>query len=884
MGNVALPGGFVDTGITGGSSTSKVSAQLRGFGFGGGYGEGCNFYAFDHEYSAYHGYDYGDDGMFDPTIIGYFYLSGPCNVNGVDEYGYPIPIATVAGGEGEAEPAESPVVTIQQEIGPFRLGMRWKLADGINPSSTIPPHFAQNHYVVEYHWFADYDTKIKWTCNYGDPGTAEVRLLEYPYGMGGSVSPDMTPVDMGHVVGGGSVGARVPYQSHDHYYNWGWAVKISDFIVDGHAVDFSGITRENSDGVMENVGGVLVCKDYGYYNSTTDEWSARGPYGNPDHSYSYGHGVGGKFEWTYDIDVQAWGNSGGFRVAPEVLDVWLTNLAYDSNNNVLSPYEESMPVPYTRTFTALNYKSWEDGQKLFGGWISFQLKSPDPLAEVLDLPAEIQDPNDPENPEATIPNPKLYEDLKLPIRISPPRLGVGSGQYYQPATLSIAEQIELDRPDGNRPSSWVSTETECTVTEESDRTEFVVAAGGTVSDHTVSRTLATNWRNYVDNSGGSVDQPDFSIEGYRVLRHHAKGPSQIVYPEDVWWWGTYRYLRVDIDAPVTGDLILQADYVTVDVYDDHMTGLDRKLNLTVTETPGSKSWTLPVEAGRHTYEIDLLFPDEGGPVYLGRIEKLTLFGLQAPAADTHTYTLHGMQLFLKRRDGQFNSMIKLGFGIPKHRRDYSAPVISIQGSWTMGNLPDKEVKGEETGEHGGSFRYWEPLTGRVTGTNLDWGYNVPAFWGQLGLLEGITAVYDVDVENAANKDGTVDGPLDEYGNPTSTGPNSLGPLIAQCSWEIAPYESFEQDNTYKPKVSPVCGNVTIPSSIPVTILARMHLWSGVEAVVTNGEGTAAEPGVGLDLVRLDSGEIVVGATTDDDGYVVFHPVLANGEKTFGVGG
>jgi hypothetical protein len=158
---VALPGGWVDTGITKSVATScSIRVQMP-------WGN-----ATVDEYSLNGNGTYGGPiSCAPPTPVAvtlYVDLHSPYHSPTTLENNYycingPFPNQI------------SSSYSFSKSIGPYRLGVRYRLID---PSTTDVPLFAQVHYLIEYAWFIDENTVYSSSCashssgnRYFDPGT-----------------------------------------------------------------------------------------------------------------------------------------------------------------------------------------------------------------------------------------------------------------------------------------------------------------------------------------------------------------------------------------------------------------------------------------------------------------------------------------------------------------------------------------------------------------------------------------------------------------------------------------------------------------------------------------------------------------------------------------
>ena len=145
------------------------------------------------------------------------------------------------------------------------------------------------------------------------------------------------------------------------------------------------------------------------------------------------------------------------------------------------------------------------------------------------------------------PGPAGWDPLDLHVNLDQPSLLAGA-DTYTPVTITHAAAVDIDTPDGGRPSSWISSNTGFgTVAENAGDTVFSVVS----SVVSYLRTFKENWRNYIDNT-----KTDFQGEGWSILKHNFVGGGQTVYPEDVWWWNGYSFMKLNLTASVGATLTL----------------------------------------------------------------------------------------------------------------------------------------------------------------------------------------------------------------------------------------------------------------------------------------------------------------------------------------
>jgi hypothetical protein len=438
------------------------------------------------------------------------------------------------------------------------------------------------------------------------------------------------------------------------------------------------------------------------------------------------------------------------------------------------------------------------------------------------------------------------DDRSLFVHLDPPRL-TGSTNYL-PVSVLLAPSVDVNRPDGLRPSDWVSSDTgKLAVTELGGESDFAVSATGAA----VTRTFISDWRHRVGLFG--TGDPLFGYAECERTRHRAN--------EDIWGWSTYAFLRVEIESPSDTALILTVSGTHLTVSDSHETsGVSRAAAFSATATAWTKTYALTAREGTRTVDLDLLFPNEGPhPFYPDRVDSLKIEGFK-----TGTYRLKALKLIAKGP-----GYLKWAPGKQVQREDYSAWGLAVDGAYVYGDLPDQAVKPDETGQYGGNPRYITPLIGTGTGTILDTQYSLSALCGTLTLQEGMTASYSQAVFDAAMRDnfGTI-----------------LDPELAQFMKPLLPYSGLTPGTAYLPDCAVLAGQVEIPSLLHFTNVGRLHIHGGLEALAVSLEGERVGDGIRVDAVRADTGAVVASGLTDRFGYVVTTPVPANGSRLYGLQG
>ena len=93
---------------------------------------------------------------------------------------------------------------------------------------------------------------------------------------------------------------------------------------------------------------------------------------------------------------------------------------------------------------------------------------------------------------------------------------------------------------------------------------------------------------------------------------------------------------------------------------------------------------------------------------------------------TGQYTLNSLKLVARE-----NGYVKLGFGPPVQRGDYSALWVAQDGAAPHTNWGEQANKPDETGTYGGAVRHVNIVTGYPSGEILDSHRNLAEFWDDL---------------------------------------------------------------------------------------------------------------------------------------------------------
>jgi hypothetical protein len=799
------------------------------------------------------------------SIWPYYYGPGPNGEVLVLYYHYFVPVLTGPGGqiclgtqtlESGDQWVEvgswSPSVGVSESGGPYRLGVRYYTAGDYRS-----PYYWSD-YGMEFAWFADASTQI--TSSAGGLSATWWALSGGMPTPGGPQPPaDAEPVNLGPVIGGSGFGCFMRGKG-----------------LDTPMARFSGLTCGDTTGLHN---GSL----YG-----TGGGSAEG-------KCNAGEELGGSAWWSPSVSVTYAGSIGKFgSAAPDwvqLYDNFITRKVLDQNGTIRSPYAERISFPAANATYTQPIISWENGQK--SGW---QLAG-DVRFSVVGEWAEEQDPQLP----AT--------DAAVPIRGPMPD---GSANYVA-GTVGVIPSLSVHRPEGNRPSVWAPDDvSKVQVVEALADTRITVKD----TSGSAARRLTTLWRHYLDKPVRPADPtqeayqpPLWGTSNYTITKHLQLGqvPAELheeaPFGEDIWWWNTYAWAKVKITAPAeaAGKAIrLLVDYTRLYVSDPHTTGWDEVEGLEYDFTPGVAEYTLTLDPDQREGDafvvwVDLLFPNghNGQAHTLGRVEQLTLSGW--PAAGE--YRILGFDLVHR-----YKAYFKLGFGIPVRTpsaaffdawRDqlgakadrflagYTArwPVamLSVDGSFALGEIPDQDRKADETGGTGGSPRYVIPLVGSQSGIEMHSQLDVVGYLGELNKIEGISAVY--------NKDGSKAARGDQFGA-------VLGPELAEWLEPIMPGEEFAPGGSVTLYASPTCVNVICPNTHGTTLRVRHHVWGGLEALavpkdarrplavpkekrpavyaVCHPYGEDGEPDPNPHALRVEASGV-----PDDMGYVCVSPVPAN---------
>ena len=598
------------------------------------------------------------------------------------------------------------------------------------------------------------------------------------------------------------------------------------------AAIFSNVTSSSGDINMDGLhNGCLV----GSGNGAVGNSNNGGGYGIPT-VWSGGSYFYPPVNVTYDLSITKYGK--GVWTGAKLSDNWLTVARYNSSGVLETPhYADGLEIPFKETFVVPMTPWSEEGQGLKPGIIA--------LESTFDIHPEWAAAQDP---------PLSPDDACVPVQGPTPR----GGETYTPLSIALAQTIDVHRPDGNMPSQFVtSDEAKLTVSEGATETTFVVSAAG----GSASRTLKTDWE-----PGVTKGDPAWSYVACRRTKHTVG--------DDVWCWDSHAYLDIEYTTNVAQTLTLTLDWRKITVTDTFATDSTRYDDWECMQTPGQSTYTVNLPVGTGTATVNLLFPKEGGPAFLGRIDRITLSGFTPGPSGPATVTIRGMKL-VSKTDPESGLPLDWYLHIapkpPVRQGVYTLASIAHDGASITLQVPDTAYKGNEVTVYGGSPRYVEPCIGATSGLIFDTQFTLSGYANELNNLEGVTATYDAAASEEAISDGT----------------NTLAPENAD--WLIPQYPtSVAQYRAWLPKPCPaavMCRRFGITNGIPWTVKVDHALMAAKEVLTYEGNAPG-EAGITLRAYWMDgeTKQIVDGAsgTTDAAGFAVVAPIPANGSRAYSV--
>lgn len=756
-------------------------------------------------------------------------LSGPDGtVFDVQEYG-------MIGGSGRW----SAPVTMGTTYGPVFLACTYA-----GPGNYVAPVY-NTDCTIQYSWFADRSTMVthfigEWSTSYayigGDP-------------MGGPV-PDPLPEysNLGPLIGGinADFSGEWPniYDADFHITNINGASEVDFSGVDdygkweNHWIFGPGVHVWGADGGLKILGG-----SYGFIGAVY--------LGYPG------------FNFKYSGKITKYGQD-----APDFVRVNDSILCAGNPDD--APHYDYITFPEIegKEFHLPSFPFPVPGTKsIVGGSLSFNINIP--WASNEHDPPLITDMNS--------------DEAKIPIRGVLPSVGTTGFTTYYPVSIKVKGEIDVLRPDGKKPSKFKSKDKKrIVVTEDGHRTCFDIKSNAPC---TVEREFkAPWWRNQFkmfkkakqlaeDGQGDKIasECPGFDITWYTRHKHFDN--------EDIWWWGMYGYLNIEMYAPVECDIMMRLDWTHLLVEDNHYDGLTRLTGMQIDQQGGYGMYRLHLKEGINNIDVDLLFPtDMGGPVYPGRIDKISFSGFPVLKDENGNLKPTIFILDTMKLKAKHAAYFKIGFGTQRHHNptleqddenyrkpDYSVPVLALDGCFGFGNIPDDAYKADEIGPYGGSLRYVDPQASTNYLVSKHRQMSLREFWSHLDAIEGVEAKYDPQAFLTAFSD--------EYGNHWSPGSE-----MADWLHPVLPYVLLQPDEEFKPPCSPAAGAISLPNIATIEGHVEHAIYAGIEVLTHDAaRKKRLKSGHEVRAIRLDTNEVVARAETDDCGYAVVSPLPANEE-------
>lgn len=458
------------------------------------------------------------------------------------------------------------------------------------------------------------------------------------------------------------------------------------------------------------------------------------------------------------------------------------------------------------------------------------------------------------------------------ILLDNPIVRDGHAEEYYPITVRHRAAVEIDQPGGVRPSAWVAADAaKGSVSQPaSSPTVFTVTA-----PTAFSRSLATNWRRYIDKAAAT-----WEMEGYSILKAGYRTGAGYLSPEDVWWWNGYGFLKLNLTADVPALLTLNVQGIRLHVSDGHLTdSVLRKAGLVFTEYDESLTYAVEVTAGTHDYWIDLLFPaaietsesEQARPVTLPRVDRVEI-GIDTAG----TFTVNSLEL--ARRDSYANqTAISYSAKMADDEEDtlpdaddkWAGPYVRVDGSANPTlSFPDGFGQGQQQEEPdtatggvawGGSPRFVEPRYGVTNDHRVR---TAREMWEDLDRIEGFSVEWDQTVADAATKD--------SYDVTIWSGDEHPTAMWAR---EVTPGTNWTgsgDSHQYQPALLPRTHRIAIVPGYEFLIRPRKILQGGVEAVAAQND-QRAPAGVDFNVVN-SGGATIATVTTDARGRIHYEPL------------
>jgi hypothetical protein len=388
----------------------------------------------------------------------------------------------------------------------------------------------------------------------------------------------------------------------------------------------------------------------------------------------------------------------------------------------------------------------------------------------------------------------------------------GSPSTYQPVGIDFPNTVDVHRPDGNKPSSWVVNSGAGSVADGATNVVFTVVNAG----DSFKRTLSTGWR-------GRADKRD--------VRHHA--------PEDVFWLPSYGFLKQTWNASAACGIVLEARGVHLEVPGG--------------EHPFTIDYPASLASGAHDLLIDLI-AGSGSETYPTRVDEWQLT-FDTPG----TYTLSAGVLYGRTDLASPGGAVyaKVLQCHPNNGVDYNMIVLSRDGASILDCLPPIVHTGNESipEVYGGAVTQ---ITGDMLSLSDAWLESGPN--DGVGKIEGVgTPTYSAGAYEAVNKDA-----YSTY----------YGPERADWLLPNPPYDLVAPGATWQPLAAPLIARLRLTNLVTNKALIRWHIWGALEAVAISG--SARDAGASVPIYRDDTGALLATGTADALGYTVISPLPTNG--------
>ena len=468
-----------------------------------------------------------------------------------------------------------------------------------------------------------------------------------------------------------------------------------------------------------------------------------------------------------------------------------------------------------------------------------------------------------------------------------------TGRYYR-AKLEVPQSVNAEIVAGARPANWIPSGEGLTITQSgTDPAVFTAGSAG----NSASLTLATNWSHYIDKPimGGPGDPPNWQTTGYEITKanwwHDIGGnsPAQIVYPENIWYWATWGWYNLNITVPSDCTMTVRLDWTELSVDDPHTGGWDR-INgtggsgdgMVFTSTAKYGVWTVNLDSGSNDVTQDLIFPDAGGPMFTGRIDKITLGGFPVGATTlnfigpcVNPIKDGGLQPSAGKLHLQCGTVIyrcrwileQLQKCIPVPEPDWSMFQLEMSGSDAFGGILDTVNKPNESNAIGGGSRYIDPAESPPDSevwVCSDTQKNLTTMLAELNQIQGINIVFDPAAYATAV--------TDAFGN---IQPIPLAQALVEVGYEN-PWIEMVLDpgaNVYR-AILPImlmCNYVINAAGIDQLIQGERELFGNARMLV--GTGTARSTSGTADLYI--GSEVYGGEAIDQNGMAYWPRVPAN---------